>query len=59
MMIAKKIMLRNLGSTRFLRKWMTATTTKAIWARMRRAIDIGRVIGIGEAIAHGMLVVLG
>ena len=38
---------------------MTATTTKAIWARMRRATDSGRVTGIGEANTHGMLVVVG
>ena len=38
---------------------MTATTTREIWARMRRAMDSGRVTGIGGARTHGMLVVLG
>ena len=38
---------------------MTATTTRAIWERMRRAMDSGRVTGIGESSAHGGLVVLG
>ena len=52
-------MLRNLGRTWFLRRWMTATTTREIWARMRRAMDSGRVTGIGGARTHGMLVVLG
>ena len=38
---------------------MTATTTKAIWERMRRATESGRVTGRGESSAHGGLVVLG
>ena len=38
---------------------MTATTTRAIWERMRRAMDSGRVTGIGESRTHGGLVVLG
>ena len=38
---------------------MTATTTKETWARMRRAMDNGLVIGIGGSSTHGMLVGLG
>ena len=38
---------------------MTATTTKAIWERMRRAMESGRVTGIGESSTHGGLVGLG
>ena len=40
---------------------MTATTTKATWARMRRAMESGRVTGRGGSRTHapGWLVVLG
>ena len=37
---------------------MTMTTTKATWARTRRAIDRGKLTGNGESSVHRVFVVV-